>query len=472
MYEMRFNHNAIIAAVFTVEVCATFETSMLYAALPTLIRQFGDPIMAGWLVTMHMLIGTVACVVAGRLGDMFGRRRIMLLLLIGATLGSVLSAVTTNFPLVLFGRALQGFATAAIPLSIGILRENLPEKRLPVAVGLMTTAQGMGVAIGLVLGGAIIDNLNWHWLFVISGVLLVFAYAAVRLIVPARPGTPPTQRIDWIEGLLPAPAIGAMLLGLSLSKTYGWLDPRCYAVAGFGVLLLVVWARRSLAAREPFINLRLLGERNIAVANLSSILLGMGSAQIVFVFSTYMQAPAWTMAGLGFTATVAGLAKLPSNALSFFAGPLSGWLALKRSVGLPILIGGLMAAAGWLVGLSLPNTLGAMIALLCLISFGTTLMRAALPIVIVESAPADRTSEAIGTMSVIGGMFAAIGTQMIALALASDMVMAPMGGASFPSPHAYRLTMAVIAALSLAAGLCALMLARREREPEAELAIQ
>ncbi len=469
---MRSSHNAIIAAVFTVEVCATFETSMLYAALPTLIRQFGDPIMAGWLVTMHMLIGTVACVVAGRLGDMFGRRRVMLLLLLVATVGSVLSAVTTNFPLVLFGRALQGFATAAIPLSIGILRENLPEKRLPVAVGLMTTAQGMGVAVGLVLGGVIIDNLNWHWLFVISGVLLIFAYAAVRLIVPAHPGTPPTQKIDWIEGLLPAPAIGAVLLGLSLTKTYGWFDPRCYALIAFGAVLMGLWARRSLAAREPFINLRLLADRNIAVANLAAVLLGLGSAQIVFVFSTYMQAPAWTMAGLGFTATLAGFAKLPSNVLSFLGGPLSGWLAQKYSVRLPIIIGGLMAAVGWVAGMSLPSTLGAMIALLCLISFGTTLLNAALPIVIVGAAPADRTSEAIGAMSVIRGMCAAVGTQMIAVVLASDMVIAPMGGASFPSPDAYRLTMVVIAMLSVAAGLSGLLLAVRKREPAPVLAEQ
>ena len=270
---MRFSNNSIIAAVFLVEVCATFETSMLYAALPTLIRQFGDPISAGWLVTMHMLIGTVACVVAGRLGDMFGRQRVMLLLLIVAAVGSLLSAVTTNFALVLFGRALQGFASAAIPLSIGILRENLPDERLPVAVGLMTTAQGMGVAVGLVLGGVIIDNLNWHWLFVISGILLVVAYAAVRLVVPALPGTPPKEKIDWIEGLLPAPAIGAVLLGLSLSKTYGWLDPRCYAVVLAGALLMAAWAMRSLKAREPFINMRLLADRNIGVANLAAILL-------------------------------------------------------------------------------------------------------------------------------------------------------------------------------------------------------
>ena len=462
---MRSSPNAIIAAVFLAEVSATFETSMLYAALPTLIRQFGDPITASWLVTMNMLTGTVASIVAGRLGDIFGRRKVMLILLALAAFGSIVSALTSQFGIVLAGRALQGFAMAAIPLSIGILRESLPEKRLPVAVGLMTTAQGMGIAIGLVIGGVIIDHLPWHWLFVFSGVLLMVSYTAVRLSVPATPGIPPLEKIDWFEGLLPAPAIGSVLLGLSLSKTYGWLDPRCYAVIAAGFLLMAVWARRSLRAREPFINLRLLGERNIAVANLATVLFALGSAQLVFVFTTYMQAPAWTMAGLGFGATLAGLAKLPSNVLSFSAGPLSGWIALKHSVRLPIIVGGVLAAVGWLAGMALPNTLGQMIALLCVISFGTTMLNAALPMVIVESATPDRTSEAIGTMSVIRNMFSAVGTQVIALVLATNMIIAPIGGAKFPSPASYRLTMAVIAALSLAAGLTGLLLKVRKRIP-------
>ncbi len=468
---MRASPNAIVAAVFLAEISATFESSMLFAALPTLIRDFGDPIAAGWLMTMHMLIGTVACIVAGRLGDMFGRKRVMLILLVVATLGSLISAATSDFGIVLFGRALQGFATAAIPLSVGIIRESLPPQRIPVAVGLMTTAQGMGVAIGLVLGGIIIDRFNWHWLFVVSAILLTISWLVIRIVVPARAGTPPKEKIDWVEGLLPAPAIGALLLGISMSKELGWLDTQVLALVIGGMVLMAIWTLRSLKAREPFINLRLLGTRNIAVANGSAVLLGLGSSQIVFVFSTYMQAPVWTMAGLGFSATLAGFAKLPSNVLSFLAGPLAGWLTLKHSIRLPVLVGGTMAMAGWLAGMSLPNTLYTIIALLCVISFGTSLLNAALPIIIVGTAPEDRTSEAIGAMSVIRGMSSAIGTQVIAVILATDTVTGP-GGASFPSPASYRLTMACIAGLSLAAGLLALLLAAQKQGDAAEAPAQ
>lgn len=463
---MPSNPAAIIAALFMAEMTATFESAMLYAALPTLIRDFGDPITAGWLVTIHMLVGSAAAIVAGRLGDIKGRKSMILALLLIATVGSIISAVSSNFGVVLAGRALQGLSTAVIPLSIGVLRESLPAQRVPVAIGLMTTAQGAGVAVGLVLGGAIVDHLNWHWLFVASAVLLVLSWIAVKLMVPARPGIPPKAPIDWVEGALPVPGIIALLLGVSLSKEAGWLDPQVWGLVLLGLAVLAVWVRRSLRAREPFIDLRLLGTRDVALANTISVMLALGTMQIVFVFSTYTQAPAWTMAGLGLSATIAGVAKLPSNVLSFFAGPLSGWLTQKYGNRVPVAGGAALATVGWLAAMGMPDTLVEVIVLLCVISFGTTVLNAAIPNVIVAAVPPERTSEAIGTMSVIRGMASAIGAQLIAVMLATNTILAPDGGASFPSAASYRITMGWIAALTLGGALAALLLRARQARTE------
>lgn len=455
---MRSSATWIIAALFLAEMTATFESAMLYAALPTLIRQFGDPITAGWLVTIHMLVGSAAAIVAGRLGDIKGRKAMMLVLLAIATAGSIASAVSTNFAVVLFGRALQGMSTAVIPLSIGVLRETLPQERVPVAVGLMTTAQGAGVAIGLVLGGAIVDYLNWQGLFIASAVLLVLTWIAVKVIVPDRPGIPTKEPIDWVEGALPVPGIVGLLLGISLSKEFGWFAPHVWAPVGIGIAILALWAWRSLRAREPFIDLRLLASRDVALANLISVMLAFGTMQGVFVFSTYTQAPAWTMAGLGLSAMIAGLAKLPSNVLSFFAGPLSGWLTKHFGNRVPIVSGGLLAAAGWFAAIGLPDSLTEMIVLLCVMSFGTTILNAAIPNVIVSASPQERTGEAIGTMSVIRNMAAAIGAQLIAVLLATDTVLAPDGRGAFPSADGYRLTIGWVVGLTLAASAAALLL--------------
>ncbi len=445
---MRSSYLAIIVALFIAEIAATFESAMLYAALPTLIREFGDPITAGWLVTMHMLIGAAAGVLVGRIGDIRGRKSVMLVMLAVATVGSIMSAVTSNFGVVLAGRALQGFSVAVIPLSIGILRESLPKERVPVAVGLMTTGSGVGVAIGLVLGGVIVDNFNWHWLFVVSAILLAVSYAAVKFWVPAKPGIPPRTPIDWIEGALPAPGIMAMLYGFSQSKAHGWADPQVWGIIAIGMLIMAYWARRSLRADEPFVDLRLLGNRNVALANLLAVALGMGTMQMVLLFSTYTQSPVWTMAGLGLSATIASLAKLPSNVLSFFAGPLSGWLTKTFGDRLTVVAGTLLAAFGWIIGLGLPSSLIEVILLLCVISFGTTILNAAVYNVIVGSVPEARTGEAIGTIAVTRGMAAAVGAQVIAVLLATATLTDPETGAQLPSPEGFRLTMIWMVALT------------------------
>jgi MFS family permease len=464
--QMKTRPAAIIGPLFLTQVAVTFESAMLYAALPTLIRDYGDPVMAGWLLTVHALVGAAAAMVAGRLGDIKGRQKVTLVLLLIAAVGSVASALTNEFAVVLIGRAMQGVAMAVLPLSIGILRESLPSERVPVAVGLMITAQSLGVAVGLVLGGIIIDTIDWHALFVASASLLALSWVAVRLWIPARPGNPPEEAIDWIEGLLPVPGILALLLGMTWSKTVGWAEPQVYFLILSGIAIMAFWTRRSLGALEPFIDLRLLGTRNIALANSIVVLLALGTLHLVFVMSSYTQSPRWTMVGLGLSATVAGLAKLPSNIFSFLAGPLSGWLTQRYGDRAPIVSGGLLAAAGWFTAASMPRSLFDVILLLCVISFGTTLLNTAVPNVIVSSVPEERTSEAVGTMAAIMGMAMAIGSQVIVLMLSTATVIARTGGAAFPSAASYRLTMAWIGSLTVLAALLGLFLKSVSQSPQ------
>jgi MFS family permease len=248
-----------------------------------------------------------------------------------------------------------------------------------------------------------------------------------------------------------------------MTKEAGWLAPRVLAMFAVCVVLFGLWARRSLRAEEPFVDLRLFRERNFAVANLITILLGMGTMQIVYVFSAYMQSPAWTAVGLGLSATVAGLAKLPSNFLSFFAGPFAGWLIQRLGNRTTVAAGALLAASGWFAALLLPDVLGLVIVLLCVISFGTTILQAAIPNIVVASVPQNRTSEAMGSMQVVRGIAAAVGAQIIAMLLASRTVASPDGGAQFPAPSSYVLTMAVMAGLTLAGAACAALLRARQK---------
>ena len=467
---MRRNTTAIITALFIAEVAVVFESSMLYTALPTLIRQFGDPISAGWLITIHMLIGAAVSVVIGRLGDIYGRKPMILAVLAVAMVGSVISAVTTHFSIGLVGRAMQGFAVAAIPLTIGVIREALPAARVPVAVGLMTTATATGGAVGLVLGGVIVDRFNWHWLFVFSSILLGISWLMVRLTLPARPGIQPAEPVNWIEGVLLVPGIMALLYGFSLSKSHGWSSPQLLGWIAIGVVVLAWWARISLRAKEPFVDLRLLGTRNVAVANGLAAVLSLGTMQVMLVFAPYIQSPKWTMVGLGLTATAAGLAKLPSNVVSLLAGPLTGYFSARTGSRPLVMIGMLMTALGWFASMGMPNSLGEVIALLCVITFGSSVLNAAIYLVLVDSVPTQRTGEAIGMTSVFRGIATAIGAQVVSILLASDTVIAP-GGARLTSAAGYHLGMAWIGGVSLLGAILALLLKPVAKAPQADGAV-
>lgn len=462
---MRSSPNAVIGAVFIAEMAATFESAMIFGALPKLIAAYGDPATAGWLVTIHMLVSAATYALAGRLGDLRGRKQVILVLIAIAICGSLVSAFSHSFGMVLAGRALQGFGSAVMPLSIGLLRENLPEERMPISVGLMTTASGSGVVLGLILGGAIIAHFEWHMLFVASAVLLGLAFAAIYSLVPKRPGTPNRHPIDWIEGVLPGSAVLALLYGLSQTKEHGWFDMKVDLLLVAGLVLLGWWLKRALASPEPFIDPRLFARRNVAAGNFLAVLLALGSANIVLVFSTYIQSPAWTGVGLGLSALAYGTLKLPSNILSFFAGPISGWLVQRRGSRLPVVLGGLIGGSGWLAATTMPHTGILAMLLMMWISFGTTLLNAAIPTIIVADVPPDRTSEAIGAMSVVRGIAGAIGAQIIGLILATGTVLSPDGKAHFPSATGYATAMAWIAAVTFAAALCALMLRGHKAAP-------
>ena len=141
-----------MAALMLSEATAAFETSMIYAAMKKLVEEFGDPETAAWLITIYLLFGAGMSAIMGRLGDMYGRKRLLLVLLGCGFIGSVLSYVSENFWTILAGRGLQGLTAALMPLCLGLIREHLPQKAVSVCVGLMVSAAGVGTSYGELYG--------------------------------------------------------------------------------------------------------------------------------------------------------------------------------------------------------------------------------------------------------------------------------------------------------------------------------
>ena len=268
--------SVVLSALVLAEVVSAVEATMVFAAMRVFYREFGDPVLVGWVITAFLLVAAASASVCSRLGDMFGRRRVLLIVLVLACLGSLISAWATSAPVLILGRAVQGMSGAVMPLCFGLVRETLAERRVPFGIGVVSAAAFVSGGAAIFVGGVLVDRLDWHWIFYVGAATAVLAFVAVSIGVPRSSRAPSREPVDWLGALLLVPAIAAVLLALSQGKAWGRGDARTLALLIGGVCALGVWVWHELRIRTPLIDVRLLGQRQLALANLGVVLLALG----------------------------------------------------------------------------------------------------------------------------------------------------------------------------------------------------
>lgn len=455
----------MLGALMLAELAGTYETAMVYAALPTLFKVFDDVVGVTWLITIYMLVGAVFAVISSRLGDIFGRAQMLMIVLGLILVGSIISSLFESLPWLIAGRALQGSAAAILPLCYGIARERIPAERMPWAIGLLTGAASVGAGLGLIIGAMLIDNFPWRSIFIFSAFFAAISIAVIWRWVPRFPMRLGSIRgLDIWGGALFAPALLGLLLVLTNGSKWGWSSPVTLALGVGSVLLMAIWARHELRHPNPLIDVRLLARPQILVTNLIMATAAIGAYQVTQVVSILLQQPRWTLVGLGVSATVVGLIKLPANLSGLFGSLASGSIAQRRGGKPAAIMGSLILAAGWgYLTINHDSVLDVLIALL-LTGFGLQMLYAAMSNLVIAAAPADRTSEATGLTTVIRAGSSAVGSQLIALTLASSVVIGgPDGVTSLPSEQAFMRVFIWITLACLACALLAMMLPGKRR---------
>ena len=430
--------SAMVLSLMLAEVVSAFETSMLYSAMPTISRESGDPVLAGWLVTSYLLSGAVSAALIGRMGDLYGRRRVLEIVLALSAVGSLISAVFRDLHIVILGRGMQGLCAGVLPLAYGLVREHVLIKQVPLALSFVTMMAAVGAAVGLVLGGYLTQHAHWSVLFQITTIVPLLAIVAVRgttsegTRLARGPG-----RLDYLGGLLFASGVAAALIGISRGNDWGWASPATMGVVGIGFALVVIWGAYEYRHPNPMINVRLFAQRQLALVNLSCAALALGALQVSLVFVMLLQQPIWTGIGLGVTATATGLLKLPSNLAGIVGGPLGGAIASRLGSARLVAITGAACILLGFTAVSLFNSETSSVVMCSMvIMLGVGLTYAALPILIAETAPPERLSEITGMLAVVRAGSMAIGTQIIVVLLAVSTV--KRDGLSYPSPEAFH----------------------------------
>jgi MFS family permease len=459
---------AVYLVTALVQFVAAAGVTTLYVMLPFLYREFGGRHASGWAVTCYFLVAAICAALCGRLGDLLGRRFVTLIVLGVAGAGAVISMLGHSVGMLVVGCAMQGTAGALTPLSIGLARESLDEKRVPVAIGIITAAGSGGSGVAYLVAGYVIDHFDVFGGFILKAMLAAVAAAALLASIPPQPHARQSLRgIDLWRGALFAPGIAALLLIIDRGSEWGWMDSRTLGCLVVGAALLAYWFRHQERQQTPLIDVRTLRSPAVASANLAMAFFAIGSIQIGQIYSLLLQQPAWTGIGFGFTATALGWYMLVNNSLSFVFSPLGGLLARRFGARHTAVAGAVIAilAYAWLTAFHSTLLHAAIGSVLCLISI--SLLLPALLLIVVLAAPRDRTSEASGIASVTLAGFMGVGAQIIYRILAMDSVTDPVhGSAAYPSAAAYVHMLLYICAASVA---CLITISRiPSREPQVE----
>ncbi|MFI7275465.1 MFS transporter [Streptomyces sp. NPDC049879] len=436
---------ALAAAGITVAVMQTLVVPLI-PDLPALLDT--SPSAASWVITATLLAGAVATPVTGRLGDMYGKRRVLLLCLGLLVAGSVICALGDSLVPILVGRALQGGAMGVIPLGISIMRDELPPERMGSAMALMSASFGIGGALGMPVSAAVAQATDWHTLFWGSAGLGVVTFALVVALVresPVRGG----GRFDLVGALGLSAGLVCLLLAISKGGDWGWSGTPTLALFTAAPVILLLWGAYELRARTPLVDLRTTAKPRVLLTNLTSVLVGFSMYAMQLVQPQVLQLPAETGYGLGQSMLAAGLCMAPSGVVMMLVSPLSARVSARWGPKTSLITGVAGVALGYAVGIPLMTEVWHLVLVSCIIGAGIAVAYAAMPALIMSAVPVTETAAANGLNALMRSIGISSSSAVAGVLLAS--MTTSFGGAEVPSPDGFRAAFAVAGVSALAA---------------------
>ncbi|MFJ4848555.1 MULTISPECIES: MFS transporter [unclassified Streptomyces] len=438
---------AVVAVLATAGLLASLLQTLVVPLIPDFpLLLDTSPPGASWVVTITLITGAVVTPVSGRIGDLFGKRRALLLTLAAAVVGSVVSALTSSLWPMVIGRGLQGCVIGVIPLALGVFRDALPSARISGAIAFLSAILGLGAVAGIPLAGLVAEHFDWHVLFWASALLGALCAVLVALLVPRSQRTS-TGRFDVVGTVgLTAGLIG-LLLPVVNAAEWGWHSTRTLGLGAAALLVLLAWGAHQLHTRFPIVDLRLAAQRPVLMTNLATVGIGFAVYTMLFVFPQVLQAPTTTGYGFGLSLVRAGAAVLPNGLAALLVAPVATRVVARYGARLAMMAGSTIMAAGYVfIALRMGSVTDFVIAA-TVVGAGAGTAIAATSMLITNAVPASDTASANGVntlMRSVGG--AAAGTVLV-LVLAHSAI--AVGTTTFPSQQAFRTSFVVAAAAAL-----------------------
>jgi|SRR5215213_5606189 len=435
---------------FAVLALAGASYAMLQSTVAPALPVIQDELHASstataWVFTGYLLSASVLTPIVGRLGDMFGKARTLVITLAVLSLGTLLAALATSIEMLILARVIQGGGGALFPLAFGIIRDEFPARRAAQGIAMISAILGIGGGLGIVLAGPIIENLDYHWLFWLPLVVVTAATAAAVFFVPESPIKSP-GKVDWTGSALLSGWLVLVLLGISQTSDWGWGDPRVIGLVALGVLVAALWVRYEERVREPLVDMVMMRIRGVWTVNAAAFLVGAGMYSSFILVPEFTETPASTGYGYGSSVTEAGLFLLPATIAMMIVSPIAGSLASRTGPRSTLIAGSLTTTLSFTLMAVAHESHLTMYLATALMGTGIALAFSSLANLIVEAVPPGQTAVATGMNTVMRTLGGSVGGQIGASLIAGTVV-----AASLPTEQGFTLAFGFAAAACLLA---------------------
>ena len=422
----------------------------------------------GWTVSIYLLSASVATPLLGKLGDQFGKDRLLVVTMGIFVLGSLASIFAWNIWSLIVFRALQGVGGAAYPLSFSIMRDELPARRVGVAMGLVSSTLGVGGGLGLVMSGLIVDHLSWRWLMAVGLAFGVMALTLTLAFVPrsARHGT---AKLDIPGAVLLSGGLILLLVALTQSTSWGWTAPATLGMAGAGLVVLVAWVAVELRTAAPMVDMAMMTRRPVLLTNLAALFCGFMMYAIFTVLPQFSQMGAGLppataeLVTFGFAAsvTMSALYMLPGAIVMVPLGPLGGVIGRATTSRIALALGLGLSAAGCILLALFHSQPWHVVVMYALGAGGVAIAFGAMPKLITDAVDVSETGIATGMNTVVRTLGSVVGAQVAITLVAANRI----AGTDIPAEGGFTMSLWLGGAAAIVAMLFALALptARRPR---------
>ena len=453
----RQHHNVTLAILTLAGAAFSLQQTMVFPALGTFQEEFGaTTAWTTWVLTGFLVSGAVLTPVLGRLGDQFGKERVLLISLGLFLAGCLAAAFAWSIWSLIAFRFVSGAGAALFPLSFAIIRDEFPAEKVKVGIGLLSAVWGVGGGFGIVLSGVVVDHFSWRLLFLLGSIPVALSILLIHRYVPESPVRSPS-RVDVPGALLLSGGLLSLMVALTEGESWGWSSAPVLGLLALSGALFALWGFVEARSSSAMVDLSMLAHRPVLLTNVATMVSGFALFSCFVLLPAFVQTDPGHGYGFGASATQAGLYLLPSSVAMLFAGPLAGAIGRRIGSKWPLAGGMLVVSLAALLFVTANDEPSTVLVASGLLGLGVGAAFASMAALIADNVDALEMGVAAGMNTVVRMIGAVVGGQVAAALLTAQTI----GDTSVPAESAFTTTFALSAVAALVAAGIALSIGAR-----------